>query len=560
MNIHADKLRWLFWLRWKMFTRGFARGGSSRILSVIILALFVLFFVGGISISFFFAFRGLPAPANAEVLFLVLTGVYILWVLLPLLQINTNEGLDLSKLALFPLTRGELMLSLLFSTVLDLSVVALLILFVAIVAGWAFTIPLGLFALLTMLVFYVQLVSISQLIVALLQPLLQSRRFRELIALVSVLLFSSIYLCQFALRPLLAAGFAQSLTNAAYSPFLQWLPSGMAARAIQQAAVGDWGLAFVWLAALLVISCLFLYFWQFLVERGLTSSGESAGQARTVRHRHAATTVQGTYSSQTSTLAGLLPPVVSAVMVKDLKYLWRDPQLKSLLIRSLFSVIVLIVVLVVPRGSSTGIPLWSQSWLEFYVPNVVLLSLFTLAFNTLGFERQSLTTLFLFPTQPRYILWGKNLAVFLLGLGEILILAFGIAFVVNGWAFLVPSLIIGLAGMGVILAIGNFTSTFYPMRAPRSMRGFRTTGNMSAEEGCLYGVISIVALIVAIIVLLPVLLGVILPLFFNAQWIWTISVPLSLVYGMTIYFITTWLVAPRMLRRAPEILEVVTRE
>ena len=72
-------------------------------------------------------------------MFLVLTGIYLLWIVLPLLEFTVNEGLDLSKLTLFPLTRAELMASLVLSSLLDVPTLGLLLVFAAVVAGWAFS-------------------------------------------------------------------------------------------------------------------------------------------------------------------------------------------------------------------------------------------------------------------------------------------------------------------------------------------------------------------------------------------------------------------------------------
>src|SRR5258707_15890282 len=98
MVIHGNKVRSLLWLRYKLFTRSLARGRTSSIVGGIFFALFILIFGGGFALFTFLIYRIIPAPANAEILFLVLTGIYLLWIMLPLLQINTNEGLDLSKL------------------------------------------------------------------------------------------------------------------------------------------------------------------------------------------------------------------------------------------------------------------------------------------------------------------------------------------------------------------------------------------------------------------------------------------------------------------------------
>jgi ABC-2 type transport system permease protein len=562
MLIHSEKLRWLFWLRWKMFTRSFARGGASRIIGVVFLGIFLAIFGGGLAIATYFAYTGLAAPANAEVLFLVLTIIYVLWIVLPILQVNTNEGLDLSKLSQFPLTRGELMISLVFSTLLDIPTLGLIFLFASIVAGWSSSIGLLLFALLAVAIFYVQLIAISQFILALLQPLLQNRRFRDLTILLTVMLGLSGYLCQFAFRGIFSIDFLNNLSHAAYSPFLQWLPPGMAARAIQQASSGNWGLAFVWLGALLVISTVLLYLWQIMVEHGMTHVSEGSSQVSSPRRQRIAQSSpveQVTVVAPTTTAKHWLPPQITAITVKDLKYYWRDPQMKVLFIQSLFTVVVLLAVFVINGQDNTSSTI--GHWVELYIPNTVLFSTFILSYNALGFERQSLTTLFLLPIPPKYILWGKNLIVFLVGAVELPLLAVIGAAISGAWELIIPSLAIGIAGMGIITAIANFISVFFPQRARMAMRGFRSSGSgMSTEEGCLQAVTSFAALFVTMLVLLPAIASIILPYIFGTYWIWFISVPGTILYGVIIYVVVTNQVAPRMLEKTPEILAVITKE
>src|SRR5579859_964679 len=195
MVIHGDKLRWLFWLRLKILTRGFQRNRASLIGSIIFL-LFVLGGAGWAAYGTFAAYRYLTQPANFEVLYLVLTGLLLLWIVLPLMEFASNEGLDLSKLQLFPLTRAEMMISLLFSTLLDIPTIGLLILLAAVVIGWGVSLPVALLSLLAMLIFYVQLVAVSQLVLALLMRTLQSRRFRDLSILIVAVFTASCYLVQ----------------------------------------------------------------------------------------------------------------------------------------------------------------------------------------------------------------------------------------------------------------------------------------------------------------------------------------------------------------------------
>jgi hypothetical protein len=549
MVIHADKLRWLFWLRWKMFIRSLVRD-KGRVVGLIFLLLFGLPLVGGFAVATFFAYRSLPPPANAEILFLVLTGVYLLWSLLPLLEFTVNEGLDISKLALFPLTRAELMLSLLFSTLLDVPTLALFLMLAAVVVGWASSIPLALIALLAVLIFYVQVVGMSQLVLALLVRVLHSRRFRDLSIVLLAIFASSFYVFdQFALRGLGSDHFVANLEHLSFSTYLQWLPPGMAARAIQQASVGNWGVSFAWLLALLVVSVLVLYLWQLVVERGLVSA-ESGAASRAVRQRGTERVgLAGVWSS--TALSQVL-----AIAVKDMKYLRRDPQLLAMLFQTMMStVFVLVVTVFNPSGAEGGV----GSWTVLAAPAFAFLSLNPLTLNVLGMERQSLTTLLLFPIEPKRILWGKNLVMLAVGFIEMVLLVALTAFVSHGWNFVLPALTIGFAGIAIVLACGNFSSIFLPQRM-RQRRGFQTTTNYSAESGFSRLLLSLLLLLVTAIVLIPAAVALVLPILFHAQWMWSFSIPFSLLYGVAFYFVVTALVAPRILNKAPEILAIVARE
>ena len=563
MIIHGDKLRWLFWLRWKMFLRGFTRasGRVSYIIGTIFQLLFGLLIGGGVGIGSYFAYRYLPSPANAEILFLILTGAYLFWLVLPLLEYSVNEGLDLSKLALFPLTRLELMTSLLFSTLLDIPTLGLFLVLGGAVAGWALSVPLTLFTLLTMLIFYVQVVSISQLVLALLSRTLQSRRFRDLSVVLVILFSSSCYIIsQLVIRGLRSSNLIGALKNATFSQYLQWLPPGMAARAVQQASIGNWDIGFAWLAALFVVTGVVLYLWQLVVERGLTST--ESGSTVKVRRRRAQPVVGVAHVQAPSTgmWDRIIPAQVRAIALKDLKYYRRDPQLVGLLSQSLISIVVLLFITIANTGGLSRVTALG-SWVVLIAPLYIFLSLYTLSSNVLGFERQSLTTLFLFPIDPKRILWGKNLVVLILGTIEILLAILAAAFVSHGWNYVLPAFAVGLAGMGIALGIGNVTSVFFPMRMRQMGRGFRMgSADASTQNGCLRGVMSLATLVVMLIVLVPVALALILPLIFSAQWVWIITIPLSIVYGAAIYFGVTALVAPRLIDRIPEILAATTRE
>ncbi len=590
MVVHGDKLRWLAWLRIKMLTRGFRRSPSTLVFTLIGL-LFALFAAGSLGFLLFFAFSNLSAPANTEVLYLLFSGVLFFWIVLPLLSYSTNEGLDVTKLQLFPLTRLEVMCSLLFSSLFDLWTLFLFVIFGVTVAAWGTkALTLGFDALLVIVVFYLVMVGISQLVLALLMRTLQSRRFRDLSIIIIALFSSSCYLVS---RLVSGANnvlnLGVTLNRGGFSPYLQWLPSGVAATSLRDASQGNWGSSFAMLALLLIIGVLALYLWQLVLERSMTAS--ETGAAKSARRRQQTsvsarpsqaaagqTAVAGASRGparegrasaaalargEESVLRPNLWEQLQALVKKELLCFWRDPQLKVRIFQ--IAIYVLIFVLVPAFSASHGSANGSDSFYANYTPftsvAVVFLFMLTLCLNTLGIERQSLTTLFLFPVDRRRLLWGKNLTIFLMGLVVMVALLIVSALISREQAMILPAAVIGLAGLGVTLGCGNLSSVYFP-RYQRSIgqRGYTVTGGQAQSGGCLNSLLSLLMLIVSVVMLAPVALGVGIPFFLNMPWLLAGTIPLSLAYGLVLYIVFTNIAARRMLATEAEILSVTTRE
>lgn len=585
MVIHADKLRWLAWLRVKMLLRGFQRNPKTLILTIIGL-LFILVFAGAIAFAFFFAFIILPTFAGTELLYLLFSGLLLFWIALPLLSYSTNEGLDVTKLQLFPLTRLELMFSLLFSSLFDIWTVLLLAIFgVTIAAWWLHSLALGLLSLLVIVVFYVVMVGISQLILALLMRTLQSRRFRDLSVIILALFGSSCYLLSrfsFGANSLLHLG--QALNQGSFSLYLQWLPSGVAASSIRAAVQGNWATSFAMLGVLVVICAIALYLWQLVLERSMTAS-ETGAAKRSKRRQQApvlAPAAQATVAdarpvterapvaqamAATGNTASALPTRIGeqlqALIKKELICFWRDPQLKIRMFQSLIYVVIFVLLPLfnAANGNITREDGFYANYAPFSSVAVVILFMLMLSLNTLGMERQSLTALLLFPIDRRRLLWGKNLTVFLLGLIMLIALMIVSAVISHEQTMILPATIIGLAGMGVTLGSGNLSSVYFP-RYQRAIgqRGYAATGGQVQSGGCLNQLMSLVMLVTTVILLTPVALGIGIPFFLNMQWLWLAAMPLSLAYGLGLYVLFTNLAAKRLLVTEPEILAITTRE
>jgi hypothetical protein len=578
MVVHGDKLRWLAWLRLKMLVRGFRRRPSTLVLASIGL-LFLLSIAAELGFVLIVAFTRLSSPASTEVLYLLFSGMLLFWIMLPLLSYSTNEGLDITKLQLFPLTRLEVMFSLLFSSLFDIWTVFLLILFgVTVVAWWLHSLAMGLMTLLVSVVFYVVMVAISQLVLALLMRTLQSRRFRDLSIIIIALFGSSCYFFnRFAFGTNTLLNLNTALSNRAFSPYLQWLPSGVAASSVRMALEGNWAASIALLGLLLVIGGMALYLWQLVLERSMSASESGAARRRRprgalvalttsaaqhARFRQAASVRVPTAAVEIGPLKAGLFEQLQALVRKELIYFWRDPLLKVRIFQSLFYIIIFVVF---PSFAGSGTSSAGDGFYVRYAPFVsavvVFLFLLTLSLNTLGIERQSLTTLLLFPIDRRRLLWGKNLAVFLLGLGELVVLMLVCVLLARSQAMVLPAVVIALAGMGVALGCANVASVFFPRYQPAiGRRGFAGTGNQAQAGGCFNSLMSLVALLVTALLLAPVALGIGIPFFLNAQWVWVVSMPLSIAYGLALYVLFTGIAARRLLATEPEILAMTTRE
>ncbi len=590
MVVHSNKLRWLMWLRLRLFFRGIRRTRAGVV--VLLLLLFFLLFIGvGVSNVIFTLFHESVTVVKAEGMYVVFTGLLLAWIVLPLLSFSTNKGLDVSKLQLFPLTRLEVMASLLFSSLFGWGTFFLVLMIGSVSAAWWLVSPgLGLMTMLVSLVFYLVMVSISQMIIALLMRTLQSRRFRDL-SMIIIALFSSSYVLfrLLALKFSSLLNFGYAMQHQRFSPYLQWLPSGVAASSVRYAAQGNWGAAFTMFGLLLIICGVVLYLWNLLLERSMTASESGVERLRrakmgvTIASPAVITTLDHKRKATTRSMAGkeqvISRPAITAqtkktanagrlfifdqllaLMQKELRYFWREPRLKARLFQRVISMLILLLlpVLNAKNGSAGNFML---SYLPFASVIVVFLLMLMFSQNILGMEQQSLYTLLLFPIDRRLLLWGKNLALLTLGLVALIVLL-SMCAVEGQRVLLLPAGIIGLAGLGVTLGTGNITSTFFPRYQPKlGQRGITAVNSGQVQSGgCLNALMALVMTVTTVVMLVPVALGIALPFIVHAMWIWLATIPFSLAYSTELYIVLTNLAAKRLLATEPEILKLTTRE
>ena len=571
--IHPAHVRTLLWLRFKLTLRRYTRGWQ-QLVGLIFGLLFLIPTAGGLALVTALGYTQLSRPAAVQLLFAAVTALFILWALLPLLQYSLNEGLDVTKLQIFPLTRGEQMISLVLATFLDIGILFILALYVAVFIGWSASPAAAIVTVVALVLAYVHTVGFSQLILAALMGLLRSRRFRDLTVILFAIIGSICSLSGQIFPRIFASSVPgpSSITtdpNAALASLhldqlLRWTPPGMAVQAIVNADRGDYLGALPWLLGSLVLVPLLLYVWAVVLDRGITNA-ETAGAASSRRRRApVAITVEGARPAAAPVAISRRPRTVSRVALsiarKDVRYLWRDPQLKAALISVLIASFVVLASTVLGVGSSDGYgsPSSIGPGAVFFAPLSSLIVVLSFGLNSLGMERQGLQTLFLFPVKPLDILWGKNIFVGSLAGVIALTLTLIAAAVTGGWTYVPLALAATAAAILVMLGCGNVTSVLFPFRWRQMRMG--ETSTVSTENGCLRSIISMLTMLVTAILLLPVAAALAIPLVLNhSEWLIG-TLPAAILYGAALHQTASRLIAHALLRRAPDILSVTVRD
>lgn len=560
-------------LRWKLGVRVYRRSISS----VIGLVALLIFTLGAAALAGLLSSLGyvyLPYLAAVQLLFGMLAFLYIGWIVAPALQYSVNEGLDVSKLHTYPLSRAERMVGLTLSTFFDPTTLIILAVFAAVVVGWHTSILALIITLVALALLYVHIVGASQFALAVLVGLLRSRRYRDLSIIIFTLMSVACSLSgQFASTLLRHFNGIGSLGRLDLGQYLQWAPPGMAARAIVAANAGDPLGALPWLLALLALTPLLLTAWAWVLDRGVTTpeGGDSAAKRRrrwaaasAGRPVAAAAGGVGAAYVEADAASGAQTrrrgsPVIAAIAVKDLRYFWRDPQIKA----SLLSSLVLLFIVFAPgltRSTDSSPDYFARHLAQLQpllAPLPALLIVLTLSLNAFGLERQGIQTLFLTPARPLDVLRGKNLAVGIIAFSAQVTLIVAVCIVTGDWVAMPLALVEGAAGTLALLGAGNITSVLMPLRVRQMRMG---SNNLSSESGCLRSVISLVALWATLIALSPVFILLLAPAMLEHRQAYLFTAPLALFYGIALYQIATIKIAPRLEKRIPEILATVARD
>lgn len=222
--------------------------------------------------------------------------------------------------------------------------------------------------------------------------------------------------------------------------------------------------------------------------------------------------------------------------------------MKSLLL-ALLAPAVWMVVVVRSKFLPTG---------PYFPASVGLMCLFMgsgFAMNTFGFDRAGLNLLFLFPSDRRTILLGKNALTFLITAAAATL---GVV-IAAAWRHNlhdVPSILPFIYAAIVLLIVGgNVASVYYPMRIPTRGENPYAQG---MEKGCATAIIRGLISQAAMIASLPVVGGFLAPYLLNVPALYFVTVPLALLYAVGIYCASLPRLAQALLERETRVIEVCT--
>ena len=453
LGLDAARQRALLRLRARLAMRQFEREPGRMVGFIVFLVIFgplVLLLAAGSG----FAYLAAPEPWPVQILGIVLSGLWLAWIMLPLFAFRTNEGLDLSRLLIFPLDTRNLIASALLGTLFDGPSYVTLPFFLAILIGWLDQPVVLIIVLLAIVIAYLQMIAAGQLVLTASMGLLRSRRFRDLTIVIFSLLGSSCYFINRGIEAWARAAGAENLIQLEPLQFLRWLPPGACAQAVASAGQGGWLEALVWLLyavgwlALLIFGC-----WKLLLRMTTGVSAWSLPAATAKKPRRRRTSVSEGFAAL---WFAWLPTPVRAMMIKELKLIWRVPQRRIGLLQSVIAPFALIFAIFFGDVRAlSSLPEWTTMGL----PAIVLFSTWGLTTNMLGMESRGLATLLLTPAPRWQIFTGKGLAYAIMAL-----LPTGVYALVLGLAARSPLIVFGLlaaVGTSLVVVAVNMVAAVY---------------------------------------------------------------------------------------------------
>jgi ABC-2 type transport system permease protein len=418
-----------------------------------------------------------PEPWPAQILGMVLTALWIGWVMYPAFISPFNDSIDIRRLLVYPIRPRTLSSSILVGTLYDYSTLFTAPFFVAIILAWAMS-PAIVLVLVAIALAYLHMAVIAQLVATTLTGVLQSRRFRDVMLVGGMLVGLSLWSVRFWSDDIggFVRGHAGDDLFADLRPleFLRWTPPGSAAHAIVDAAAGRWKDSAVWISySAGLLAALGWVWWRVLVRvsvRGGALFSLPAEKVSTV----------GAGRKGFDKLLRWLRPQTRELVIKELRLLWRTPRRRMQLLQAFVMPAVLGAL-----HFRDGLP---EAGLGFF-PVVLALFIGMITFqNMVGLEGAGLTSVLLSPLPRHELFRAKGIALGLVA---------GVPMTVVGVVlFGVTGDVSGLAGLGTAFAVGaailtasSMVSIKFPIKVSDDNKRGSGSGGGGLVAGLMVGLV-----------------------------------------------------------------------
>jgi len=400
--------------------------------------------------------RELPAGASTEFIFFSIFGIiYLMWATVPL-SVGGGKQFDAGKLLMYPITLRKLFAVDFVSEFTTLHSVFLVPAVLALCIGSG----LGSGNLLTSLIAFVPGVlfgvALSKWLSTIIGSVLRRKRARgeTIVALIGAIAGLGIAAVS-QVAPIL-------FKHAETFRSLRWTPPGAAAFLLMADVATDplpYAVAFVTLSAYAIVLLIATYW---IARRA------ALGLERRQKQKTAAPIIAG--EGYSGWQIPFLPPDLSAIVEKELRYALRNAQVRMMALMPLIIILIRMVnrqrFSTTGRGFSSSFVTYGSSLLLLGGMVYVFLILAGLSSNLFAFEEGGMRTLILSPIDRRRILLGKNLVLTLIALvfsSALLILNFIL------FRDTTPENLLFLALTFIIFAaisstIGNWLSIRFPKR------------------------------------------------------------------------------------------------
>ncbi|MFQ5811511.1 MAG: hypothetical protein ACE5JM_17980, partial [Armatimonadota bacterium] len=413
-----DQLRTLLWLKWRLTVRAYERTPMRLAGLVLFVLIFGLTSVG-IAVACYVGFTKSTEPVATELLHVLLFGMWCFWLLAPVLGFPLSEGYDITKQLVFPIPRMRMFIASILSSFVGVPIIFLLPLIIAVIAGFSsrtdvgqrvtmLSVPLS---ALTLGILVLHMVSLGETLLILLLGVLRSRRYQDIITIflpfIGVLFYLGFHLV-FRATDRDNISF-QAILGAEPSRYLTYTPSGLAANAIDAASYGEYGRCALAIALLAVVTGAVFWVGSHVMHRVYAGEIIDSRRLRPSREPGRRAAVAG----PAPRWLRLVPAPLLAVTRKELRYLWRDPQMKSALLGLVVPVLWLVVAGRWERVQGPMVPAGVGAMFIFFGAPLIM--------NIFGYDREGLNILFAFPSDRRLLLVGKNVLglVILIGAGTL---------------------------------------------------------------------------------------------------------------------------------------------